>query len=418
LQKEIVSALREVPVFTSVTRTSHTDPNAAREQGAHLLLKVSLSNCTNSFGGTNGYFIPNMLIWGILSPVVSAFVADEFFNVSGKVNAQLLDTATGETVWSHSITLQERYDLNDWQRGPTIWDFFFIAPFYNTWTPAKVDTVVLPHVIHKIQVELAKSILTDLPPPKRSFGVVVGLNSCGLDGAPELKYAEEDAWDLADFLEDSGFSEVVLLTGEEATSEAIESSLNEIAARTDVEVENLIVYFAGLGTTRFNKQTSTCAQALLTFGPRFEESEMTLIALLERVESIVAANKAIVIDAGFSGKGGRTYLAEEIPAGTRIEFPEAVSGTTNVAFLMSCGADETAHEFDSLTNGVFTHFLLQKGLVTDADLNKDGAVTIQEALKTGAWPVTRYVRSNMQGKSQKPCILGKDAAATRLLKLK
>jgi hypothetical protein len=119
LQKEVMEALEAVPVFARIVYTPSSDLTAARERGADLLFQVSLKDCNTSFGGTNGYFIPNMLIWGILSPIVSAFVADEFFTVTGEVTGELLETSTGRQVWSHTFMLQERYDLNDWQRLST-----------------------------------------------------------------------------------------------------------------------------------------------------------------------------------------------------------------------------------------------------------------------------------------------------------
>ncbi len=417
LQKEITATLREVPVFASVEQTPSSDPAAAREKGAQLLLKVALSNCTASFGGTNGYFIPNMLVWGILSPIASTFVADEFYSVAGSVTAELVDTSSGSPVWSRAITLQEKYNLNDWQRGPTVWDFFFIAPFYTSWTPQKVDSVILPHVMHKIKVQLAENILKDLPPPKRSFAIVVGVNSCGLPGAPELQFAQRDAASLAELLSKHGFDDVTLLIGEQATRSKIESKLTEVAARSDVLVENFVVYFAGLGTTKFDSATTTCTQSLLTRGMTVEDCELGLVKLLKMVQSIPAASRVVVIDAGFSGESGRTYPVERIPAATVREYPAVLKNTYDISFLLASEAGETAYEFEKLRSGVFTHFLL-RGLAGKADLNSDKVITVQEALKTAAWPVTRYVRSNRPGQSQKPCMLGKNAASRKVLKLK
>jgi uncharacterized caspase-like protein len=353
-----------------------------------------------------------MLLWGILSPIASAFVADEFFLVEGKVIAQLLDTGSGEPVWSRSIALQERYDLNDWQRGPTVWDFFFVAPFYHTWTPAKVDAVVLPHVVRKVQVELAKGILTDLQPPECSIAVVVGLNSCGLPGAPELKYAENDAQSIAALLSKSGFEDVTVLKGAEATASAVESALRESAGKSDVNIEKVVVFFSGLGTT------VTGGPSLLLHGTDAEESELSLSRVFELLREIPARDRAVIVDAGFSGSEGKAFRIVEGASGTQDSVPEQVAGSHEVAFLLAGAVEGTAYESDELAHGVFTHYLLQRGLSRRADLNNDGIVTVRESLKSSAWLTTRHVHGKLQGRSQSPCTLGAGADSAELLKLK
>lgn len=416
LQEEIASALGNIPVFRGVSQTPFPDPDAARESGKQLLLNVTLSDCMSSFGGTNSFFIPNLFVWGILSPIAAAFVADESYTVTGRIEVKLTETKDGGEIWSRVISLQEKYDLNDWQRGPSVWDYTLIAPFYNSWTPRKVDAVVIPHVTRRIIVELAASILEDVPPPVRNLAVVVGLDSCGLFDAPVLDCARKDAQDFAKALSESGFDEVALLTGSDARRDALETHLKRTAERSDVAVENFVLYFAGLGTTRFDPEESTCSQSLLMYGDDPEESQLPLAGLLELVEVIPAVSKAIVIDAGFISGDGRTYNPEPLPADAQLAYPDAVRSNATMTLLMACSADQSAYESELLGNGVFTHYLL-RGFSGDADLNGDGTITIQEAFKDAGWPVSRFVRGSLQGKSQKPCVLGKDPALTSLLKV-
>ncbi len=412
MQEKIAVGLREIPVFADVVKVSHSDPAAAGRAGARLLLKVSFSDCTTSFGGTNGYFIPNILLWGILSPIASAFVADEFFMVEGKVIAQLLDTGNGEPVWTRSFALQERYDLNDWQRGPTVWDFFFIAPFYHSWTPAKVDAVVLPHVVRKVQVELARGILADVEPPACSIAIAIGLNSCGLPGSSELKYAESDAQDVAGLLSKSGFDDVTVLKGAEATVSALESILRKSAGRSDVDIERVIVFFSGLGTTVAG------GPSILLHGTDAGESELSLQRLFEMLREITARDRIVIVDAGFSGSEGKAFRVAEGTSGTRVSVPEQLAGSSEVTFLLAGAVEGTAYESDELAHSVFTHFLLQRGLTRRADLNNNGIITVHESLRSSAWLTTRHVHSKLQGRSQNPCTLGADTDKMELLKLK
>jgi uncharacterized caspase-like protein len=273
-------------------------------------------------------------------------------------------------------------------------------------------------VTRKIQIELARSILSELPPPKRTFALVIGLNSCGLPDSPELLYAEEDARSVAELLSEAGYDDVLLLKGQDATLKAIEDALAQIAARTDIDVESLIVYFAGLGTSTYDEVTSTCSQYVLTYGAESEDCQLDLSHLAYLAALVSADHRVVMIDAGFTGSEGRTYSVGDVPAGIKRVYSETPAAKTGVAFLMSCQADETAFESDDLGHGVFTSFLLERGLRNAADMDEDGAVTVDECARSVGWLVTRHVRANTQGLTQKPCTFGKDASETELLRLK
>ncbi|MFH1422924.1 MAG: caspase family protein [Planctomycetota bacterium] len=415
LQREIVAALKEVPVFVNVREIPVLDIARAKEAGADLMLKVTLENCTGSYAGTNNYFVPNMVLWGIVSPIAAMFIPDESYSVNAHLSAVLVDTSNESIemeIWKNSSFLEETKNLNDWERGPTIWDIFFGAPFYTSWNQEKVATLIMPKIVDKIKVELASGILKELNPPKCNVAIVAGINICGLADAPELKYAEKDAEEFAAALSKNGFSKVFLMTGEKCTKITLEDTLRKLAQRKDIIPEKVLVYFAGCGLTKVNEE-NTCSQYLLMYSP-IPGGEILIDDVVSLLNEIPATSKILIIDAGFGGKSGRLYKTE-IPGGVVLDFSSNVK-ESEVGVLLSCGAKESSYEFDSFEHGVFTNYLI-KSMGEAGDINRDKSVTIGEILKKISWHIARYVRDNIKDDLQQPIALGSNAEEKELILL-
>ncbi|MCX7704030.1 MAG: caspase family protein [Planctomycetota bacterium] len=414
LQKEMVTALKEVPVFASVYEV--TNESEAKRQGAELLLQITLSDFVGSYSGTNANFIPNLFIWGLFSPLAATFVADENYRLKVQINADLTSVKTSEKIWTKSFQIEQEFSLTDWQRSVSLWDFFITMPFVTSWNTEDVNAMILPHIVQKLKAELVSRILTDVPPPKRNIAVVVGVNDCGRSSAPVLKYAEKDASELAKLLENRGFDKTILLLGNSATKTAIEDTLTNLSSRTDISINCLLFYFAGVSTTRLSKDKLSCYQSLLPYSPERTSDEIPLDALTKMTETVPATSRIVILDTGFFGKSGRTLIMEEIPASVKKEYISKIRNTEEIVFLVSCNADESSYEFGKLEHGVFTYYLLQ-ALTEKGDINGDSVVTVEEASKTVSWPTTRYVRDNLESASQKPCAFGK-ALEKQIIKLK
>jgi formylglycine-generating enzyme required for sulfatase activity len=208
-------------------------------------------------------------------------------------------------------------------------------------------------------------------PPARSqkHALLVGINTYAHPKLQKLKYAENDAAELATVLRKAGYK-VVLLTGALGKKKAglkptranIEARLKEVLGKCR-RGDTVLVALAGHGLQFEGKKDAFfCPQDARPFAGR-TDSLLSLQKVYNELDESFAAVKLLLVDAcrddpsGGRGVGGDTA-------------PRPPSGA---AALFSCRAGQRAFENDKLKHGVFFHFVLQ-GLRGEAS-NPDGEVT-------------------------------------------
>jgi uncharacterized caspase-like protein len=84
----------------------------------------------------------------------------------------------------------------------------------------------------------------------------------------------------------------------------------------------------------------------------------------------------LFLDACYSGqiRTGETLLASARPIAIQ---PKATSFPANFTVISASAPDQIASSSPELKHGVFSYFLM-KGMEGDADLNKDGRITVSE----------------------------------------
>lgn len=200
------------------------------------------------------------------------------------------------------------------------------------------------------------------------FAVIIG-NDRGAPDEPQLLYAESDATRVHDVLLQLG--EVsplnsVLLRGRDAgfvrsALLAVNERVREAAAQPDAQVV-LIIYFSGHAD----------ANSLHLDGSTLPLSELQQIA-----RGSAANFRLVVVDACRSGaltrvKGGARVAPFALPA-----YAEDPPPGDGIAFLTASSAHEDAQESDELRGAFFTH-ALTTGLLGAADIDRDGAVVLDE----------------------------------------
>ena len=124
------------------------------------------------------------------------------------------------------------------------------------------------------------------------------------------------------------------------------------------------------------------------------------------------------MDGGASGIRDHEGRGAVLSGGVINEFAGALANSADVAILSSCGPDQSGHEFDDLSHGVFTSKLLES-IEGPADINADKVVSVMELVTYLEWPVERYVRDNTVGQSQKPAVVcDAETAGAGLVKIK
>jgi len=198
--------------------------------------------------------------------------------------------------------------------------------------------------------------------PERRFALVVGNNRGAEDDGVLLRFAEDDAADMAEVLvELGGFAEsdVLKRTGEsrEAIREALADGRTLVSEAAGPGMPTLFLFYysghAGPDGLHFGDETLAYAD------------------LHEALASVAADVKIVVLD--MCHAQAMTYLK----GGKRMPPFSVPTGTAGTAYLFSAGADQAAQELRQHGHSLFTHWLLS-GMKGSADVSGDGLVTLPE----------------------------------------
>jgi hypothetical protein len=227
--------------------------------------------------------------------------------------------------------------------------------------------------------------------------IVIGITDYQYIDGP--KYAATDAELVYHYLNGVlGVPEknIKKLINKDATKGKIESSLKDWLAKKEF---NLIVfYFAGHGVPD-PENPRTGEPYIVPVDGSPQEGKYSLVALNEVVSSLEnteAENVIIILDACFSGSGGRTpqqfaKAQRGIGIQPKIQQKRSVilSATTDI---------QPAFEFDKVGHGYFTYYLLL-GLKGEADKDNDGWIDLVELYNF----VKENLTSELDGKQVPSC---------------
>lgn len=225
----------------------------------------------------------------------------------------------------------------------------------------------------------AETLRAALAPRRRA--ILFGVEQYADPAFPPLRHAEEDAAAIAALLENpeqGGFDEVFVYRG--ADRATIARALQQ--ARADLAREDtLVVYFSGHGTA-----DSAGSRYLLAADSQARDlpgTALELTALQDFFSALAPAQKALIVDACFSGDGksSRPPDAAPLSAADPLVSARAASMTPGEAHLFATSAGRPAREDDQLGHGVYTWYLLDalSWSFAEADRDQDGVVTAYEA---------------------------------------
>lgn len=422
LRGELEQTLRDFEVFKELSIVDEEGEEkafeAAKAKGADLLLTTTVKRYSVAY--MHGARAAGTLIAWLISPWVSWLVGDEVYSADIGLNLALKKISDGSTLWEGKLDGKASCNLSDLQRGLKAHEFLIGSILtgpgsFNHKNYQKVASVVGPHAMQDLQLKLIDEMykLPQPPPEKRSFAIVIGVNESRVHSLPKLEFAEADAASFAQLLKTGApppyeDDNVVALTGKEATIEALRKAVGDFKAKEYTEIVDFLVYFAGPGATADSKHWLAFTHS------EDQNSMLSLEELYSLVEGVKAANRIIILDSGFAGVGSRGIVLSggEVPS-----FEESLANSATIATISACGTNQGGHEFEKLGHGIFTARLLE-ALKGAADIDGDGAVTVEEAATYLEWPVERYVRDNTVGQSQKPTLIcGEKAGRAVLFKL-
>lgn len=205
--------------------------------------------------------------------------------------------------------------------------------------------------------------------PQR-FAVLIAAHDGG-DGLPTLRYAGRDATRLADVLVDvGGFARADILSVVDGDGDTVRDLLAALSRRVQETKARgneaiVVVYYSGHaqdGRLRLGNET-------------FAMSELR--ALLEDSGADVRLAFVDACGAGAITRSKGAAKGATLAAPFVVKVDDALQ-TTGQVIIASSSRDEVSQESDDIQGSFFTHYLTT-GLRGDADRDRDGQVTLDEA---------------------------------------
>jgi hypothetical protein len=435
-QEAMARALREVSLFERVRNIKGGEREKSPEEILlnawdhydDLILEFTVKKYLNYYGGINGWFIPNIFIWGY-GWVPSWWVADERYGGEIAVEAKFVSAHSNREIYKREFAAKVVRDLDDFERGWMLLGIFRVPVFAalgpDNWR--RINEVVMPFAVRKVQKKLLADVSEDFSGlsgsaafaqrMRKCLALVVGLSHYEDYYFHNIKFSARDARAFHDFLVDprgGGIPKknVRLLLNEHASLTNVREALKGFLARRARSKDTVIVYFAGYGgieqgrSGRFDKY-------IIPYDARgrdLAKSALSLAELIRSLRDIKARDVILIVDGSFSGNPkGRSYFFRkkgEVVAPPKKSVPDVLEVATqpNVSVLLSGAETQVAAEIEEIRHGLFTFFLLQ-GLGGQADANKDDDITVAEMAAYLASKVP--MRAALEGLEQTPVVAGK-----------
>jgi hypothetical protein len=226
------------------------------------------------------------------------------------------------------------------------------------------------------------------PRSRNVWAVVVGIND--YPRLPKLKYAVNDAqafFDLLSVRNHVPAANITLLVNDQATLRNLRSALGVRLKEAAGKEDMVVVYFAGHGAVDPDTKSidpDGLEKYLLTYDTDPSELYATGLPMREIahiMDRIRSERLIFLADACYSGgSGGRTTSISGLRANIADTFLERIAAGRGKVIIAASAPNEVSVEKDELQHGVFTYYLLE-ALRGEADSDRDGAVTLDEAYR-------------------------------------
>ncbi|NNN06665.1 MAG: hypothetical protein HKL90_12250 [Elusimicrobia bacterium] len=242
-----------------------------------------------------------------------------------------------------------------------------IAPPNRTYAP---PIIVQPAPVFAPTVRFAAKAATR----PHDYAVVVGVGR--YERLPPTDFAEDDARDATAALIALGVPEenVVTLSGSHAAMTEVVKYVEEWLPRHVSADSRVYFYYSGHGAPNILDGVPYLMpwDADASF---VKSTGLPLERLYTALGKLPARNVIAMIDACFSGAGGRSVLAPGTRPLVTVRAPKRVP--PNISILTASGSDEIAGSAPQFRHGLFSYYVL-RGLSGDADTTGTGHVTLEQ----------------------------------------
>ncbi|MFH1419644.1 MAG: SUMF1/EgtB/PvdO family nonheme iron enzyme [Planctomycetota bacterium] len=226
----------------------------------------------------------------------------------------------------------------------------------------------------------------------------VGIDDYDSDAFGDMRYAENDAWEMAKLLRDVyGFDHLQVLLGKNATKRMIEAAIVDLCDPGCVGPKDAVVfYFSGhVRTVLSNDAVVAClipqdADITATDRPDptpYRQGAIALDGLLRDVGRMSALHVLVLIEAGCDGPSAEARPTGAQTLANAFEHPAR-------QLITAGAANEETVELDEKRHGLFTSRLLE---ILNTEQQPLRATTLGEMLET---QVPRDAESRLSGSRQ------------------
>lgn len=234
------------------------------------------------------------------------------------------------------------------------------------------------------------------PQTGQKYALLVGVRQYNPNELRELPYSEPDVVELARLLKDAGYRQVVTLTQTTGATnsrllplaENIRTTLKGMLADREPE-DSVVLAFAGHGV-----QFSGSAENYFCPMDAKLADRATLISFADvyrQLEACAAGVRIMLVDACRNDPQSDNSRARSVVKLESVTRPQQHRPPGGVAALFSCSEGEKSFEHAELKHGVFFHYVIE-GLKGKADLDKDGAVDVEELAQYTKRSVPDFVK--------------------------
>jgi hypothetical protein len=216
---------------------------------------------------------------------------------------------------------------------------------------------------------------------ENDLAVIIGIE--GYQNLPKSDYSYDDAKLVKDYVKALGFKErnIELLIDEKATKSSIEKSLEAWIKNKAKPDSKVFIYYSGHGAP----DPSTGEAYLVPYDGDPNYLNITgypLRRLYDNLGKLQVAEVVVVLDACFSGAGGRSVLAKG--ARPLVMMTTSTVLPSNIAVLSATQGTQISTSSTEKGHGVFTYYFL-KAL-------KDGKKTLAE--------IYEYIKPNVEDEAK------------------
>jgi len=242
-------------------------------------------------------------------------------------------------------------------------------------------------------------------PERDAVAVIIGISN--YKSLPKAEFAKDDAQVFYDYaIRALGVKpgNIKLLMDEQADAEEIYTAFKTWLPARVKSTTDVYVFYSGHGLPTQD------GSGLYWLPQRANRDLISKTGiLLAEINSDIHATKpksvTIFMDACYSGqaRGGETLVASARPIALK---SQPTTFPSNFTVISASQADQISSTSPELQHGIFSYYLM-RGMEGDADLNKDGKITLDEIQKYLSENVGRQAR--IMNRQQEPQVIGDGA---------